>query len=578
MDSDNPSSDISKKWELLHLPSVYKSSLNNSKQLNSSNEQYENIKKTNIGSSFALHQSVLDGRLKQVNYFLKLGLNVNSKDKFGRTSLILACLCDFEEYGLQVAKLLLKYGADLNARDSLGQTAMFIACTEKREKFFDNMIDNHYYGIDFKLKDNDGNCLLNHAAIHGTHRMLRKIIERMQEKKIELDQRNNTGFSALLLAIQYDNYLSAYSLVKDGQSSPSLKDNVKYYNALEWLLERIEANKCFIKPNQAKSFRDSSASFYTQDSPSFLKSSNKKTKTIKNNLNYKSWLHGNNQYFQGERKCEHINNPNYSVDHHKSRYVPHILKSHYLQHYVSQSEFQPDSSSLNLRNSQTSKLDEKEVSSETSESEQIIDENTDTKDLIQKLYETIYLKMSDSYKTKQFYNSNTNKPSSPTVDSEKKETKPSKRASSRTQSQNKKNIEGPTKLDEVNKQREDTALVSNSPPLVSNKFQDFHFEANIFNTESLRKTPKLLALQPIYSTRQSTTKEAVHSMLDLYVSSYNQSNEIHDNYFGRISPSVESRYRANFNINKEKSNMSEKFRKRSMVSANSHVHFKGELQ
>lgn len=149
--------------------------------------------KLNPNSTFALHQSILDGRIKQISYFLKMGFKVNSKDKYGRTCLMLACLSDHEEYGLKVAKLLIRKGADLNIRDSLGRTVVFIACSERREKIFFYLMEEHSYSIDFRVKDNDGNVLLNHVALHGTNRMLKKVIEKMKEKRIDLDHRNNAG-------------------------------------------------------------------------------------------------------------------------------------------------------------------------------------------------------------------------------------------------------------------------------------------------------------------------------------------------------------------------------------------------
>lgn len=110
-----------------------------------------------LGSpAFALHQSIFEGRFKQIHYFLKLGLSANSKDKYGRTSLMIACLCDFEEYGIQVTRLLMKYGADINIKDSLGQTVAYLAVSERRDQFFDFLADNYSVSIDFKQKDNEG--------------------------------------------------------------------------------------------------------------------------------------------------------------------------------------------------------------------------------------------------------------------------------------------------------------------------------------------------------------------------------------------------------------------------------------
>jgi ankyrin repeat protein len=196
-----------------------------------------------LSNSTALHQSILDGRMHSLNYFLKMGFKPNTKDKYGRTSLMLACLSDHESYGMQVAKLLFKHGADVNEQDSLGRTAVFIAISENREALFDYFIDHQSSSMDFKLKDNDGNALINHAAMYGNSRMVRKVINVMKERGIDLDMRNKSGFTALLLAIQSDRFLNAYILLKHGQCSTTLKDNDRRLNAIEWLLNRIEVNK-----------------------------------------------------------------------------------------------------------------------------------------------------------------------------------------------------------------------------------------------------------------------------------------------------------------------------------------------
>ena len=235
--------DIPPAAEELHLPSVQSVTRSYDSGFNSSSENLHDKHNYPQKPGFALHQAILDGRLKQVSYFLQMGVNPNSKDKYGRTALMVACLCDFEDYSIQVAKLLLKNGADLNLRDKRGQTVAYIACSEKRDKFFDFLIDNYSISIDYRQKDNDGNCLLNYMALCGSTRMLRRVIDEMQARKIDMDMRNLAGYSALLLAIQSDNYLNAYVLMKYGHTSPSIQDNEKYFNALEWLMERIRVNK-----------------------------------------------------------------------------------------------------------------------------------------------------------------------------------------------------------------------------------------------------------------------------------------------------------------------------------------------
>lgn len=208
------------------------------------------VTKTQKQQTNALHQTILDGRIKQFTYFLQMGSKVNARDKYGRTCLMLACLSDHEEYGLQVAKLLLKHGADLNIQDKLGRSALFMACDARRERLFIYLLDNHLSSIDLRLKDNDGNILLNHAAINGTTNMLRTLLDKMLAKRIDVDQRNIKGNTALLLAIQNEKFMNALVLIQHGQASPYFKDDEKFFNALEWLLFKFNALSHTNQPHQ----------------------------------------------------------------------------------------------------------------------------------------------------------------------------------------------------------------------------------------------------------------------------------------------------------------------------------------
>ncbi len=174
---------------------------NESLPLSLLDRDFKQTNATNLphSSSAALHQSILDGRLKQVQYLLKLGSRVNTKDIYGRSSLMLACLCDHEEYGYKVAKLLLEYGADLNIQDHLGRTAVFLACSEKREKLIELFVDQNPLLIDYRLCDNEGNSLVNYASIHASAKSLRRIVNKMNRMYIPVDQRNHAGYTALLL-------------------------------------------------------------------------------------------------------------------------------------------------------------------------------------------------------------------------------------------------------------------------------------------------------------------------------------------------------------------------------------------
>jgi hypothetical protein len=277
--------------------------------------------------------------------------------------------------------------------------------------------------------------------------------------------------------------LNAYTLIKDGNSSPSIQDNEKYYNALEWLVNRIETNKHLILGHKGNTL-ENYENFSSTNMAGLVKSNKKQVfKNSNDSLNYKSWYGNNNQYFQNDNQCEHIESPNYSTDYQKSRFMPLILRPRIFSSI--------HSGINNVTPRYLPALNRSSSNSTSKENLNEIEENTDLKDLIQKLYETIYFKMSESYnKTKQAELLQN------TIIENEKQLKKSKGRSV--------SIVKETKLS-INK------------PVIVNKIDGVEkipkIDMNIFNLDSMRQTPKLVALLPVF--RQST-KEAVHSMLDMY--------------------------------------------------------------
>lgn len=427
-------------------------------------------------SSNAIHQSIMDGRLRQVNYFIQMGVNVNTKDKYHRNCLMLACLSDHEEYGIQVANLLLKSNANINMKDGRGRTPVFLACSENREKLFNLFVDSYSPLIDFRLKDNDGNALINHVAVYGSVYMLRKVIDKMNLKKIEIDQRNNLGYTALLLAIKNDKYLSAYYLIKDGLASTYLKDNEHCMNAIEWLFSRINCNKDKILNNSLESNSCLSFSRVQSSVP-----------------NYKTWYGTQNQYYIND-VCQHVNGADLSTDYSKSRYIPLILKNKtlnfdHIQTFKARNEF--------LRFKSIESLSDKSslVSSEYSED---LDESMTLKEIVQKLYELIFKRMSHSVKSTRSQ-----------LEKLEAEAKPkSQRRQSLTNRQRSHSVKpNEIKLEEIKEKLEKKIDVPEAKP-----------DLNIFDLEELRYTPKLIAFTERKSNCPSS-KEIVRKIFDMYDSS-----------------------------------------------------------
>lgn len=164
-----------------------------------------------------------------------------------------------------------------------------------------------------------------------------------------------------------------------------------------------------------------------------------------------------------------------------------------------------------------------------------LDENIDLKDLIQKLYETIYLKMSESYnKSKQ----------SQIIQNNNENEKVVKNSKNKTRS--------------VSVVKENKHLVHKTTPVQHSKIEEEvkvnKIDTNIFNLDSMRQTPKLIALLPVY---KQSTKEAVHSMLDMY--DWSRQDLFNSKSISMVNtPSLEKSRSKSIMHGKERSNLSNK--------------------
>ena len=182
----------------------------------------------------ALHQAVLDGRLHQVRLLVdKHGGDVDSQDLHGRTPLMLACMLDNEEDGLKMVRIFMRAGAYPNVKDNMNRTAIHYACIKGREEIVRIFLKDDI--TDIAVADNDGNTPLIHAALSGNPELVVIMVDICEKFGMKVDERNTSGYTALLLACKYGHYASAYTLLTRGHAQPLLRDNEFYLNASEWL-------------------------------------------------------------------------------------------------------------------------------------------------------------------------------------------------------------------------------------------------------------------------------------------------------------------------------------------------------
>ena len=181
----------------------------------------------------ALHQAVLDHRLHQVRLLVrKHGCDVDSKDVYGRTPLMLACLLDSESDGYRMVRIFLAAGAYVNIRDVMNRTALHYACLRGKVRIVQRFLATEL--VELNTPDNDGNTSLILASLSGSPAVVESLCDVLDQMNVSVDDRNDLGYTALMLACKYGHFASAYALLSRAHASPALRDNEFFYNALDW--------------------------------------------------------------------------------------------------------------------------------------------------------------------------------------------------------------------------------------------------------------------------------------------------------------------------------------------------------
>ena len=143
-----------------------------------------------------IHYALFSGNIKWVKYFLNNGLDFNSKNSLGITSLMSAILSDSDEI-LDFA--LKKKASDINAKDkALGNTALFQAVKSKSFKKVEMLLKN---GADPNIPNNTNMSPLHLAA----HLNLEGAIELLLNNGADVNAKDNKDHTPIVyMGIQED--------------------------------------------------------------------------------------------------------------------------------------------------------------------------------------------------------------------------------------------------------------------------------------------------------------------------------------------------------------------------------------
>lgn len=107
----------------------------------------------NAAPGVAIHMAALQGDVTAIRQHIEAGSDLNEKDQYGSTPLIIAATFDKTE----VAQALIEAGADLNITNNDGGTALHTAAFLCRPEIVKALLE---HGADKSLKDDYGNTPL----------------------------------------------------------------------------------------------------------------------------------------------------------------------------------------------------------------------------------------------------------------------------------------------------------------------------------------------------------------------------------------------------------------------------------
>lgn len=202
----------------------------------------KNIDVNTIGQNrmSALHYAAINGNEKLLAFLCVKGANINIKDKFGRTPLLLAC----KSGNIRIVNILLKLKAKINLPDTSNNTPLHYACAFGYLEIVSTLLDegadinsmnswkttpleltllkNHYGVLKFILNNNkdinidskfdSGETLLLNFISNITNKSLEGVKYIVQEKNANLNITNTNKISALhlLCKFNFNSFLSNF--------------------------------------------------------------------------------------------------------------------------------------------------------------------------------------------------------------------------------------------------------------------------------------------------------------------------------------------------------------------------------
>ncbi|RYP21555.1 hypothetical protein DL765_002191 [Monosporascus sp. GIB2] len=143
---------------------------------------------------------------------LDKGADIEAKDEYGRTPLLLAALFKYEA----VVRLLLDKGADIEAQDQSGLTPLLLAASHGHKTIVELLLDR---GANIEAKDESGWTPLFLAILNGH----KTVVELLLDRGADIEAKEEYGETPLLMAAS-DGYKTIVELFLDRGADIEAKD------------------------------------------------------------------------------------------------------------------------------------------------------------------------------------------------------------------------------------------------------------------------------------------------------------------------------------------------------------------
>ena len=143
------------------------------------------------------------GYIEVCKKLIKRGVNINEKNEYGNTPLMLTCMYRHKK----ICLLLLENGADVNIKDNVGRTALMHAVWKGYKEICSWLLEN---GADVNIKDSYGET----ALINASEKRYKEICSLLIENKADINIGNIFGDTLFMLVCSKNLYEVSLMLIK----------------------------------------------------------------------------------------------------------------------------------------------------------------------------------------------------------------------------------------------------------------------------------------------------------------------------------------------------------------------------